>query len=74
MILPVTRGGRRDHVKVADLEAFLPADKAAAALASLDLDRDGVVSLQDMRDAVLQACAFLPSPPQGHPAWREATF
>ena len=37
-----------------DLEAFLPGDKAAAALATLDVDRDGTVSLADMRDAVLQ--------------------
>lgn len=46
----------RDHVTQEDLEAFLSPDKARAALASLDLDKDGHISLQDMRDAVLQAC------------------
>lgn len=45
---------RRQHVTLEDLQAFLPADKAAAALATLDVDRDGAVSLHDMRDAVLQ--------------------
>lgn len=49
------RRRRRDHITQEDIEAFLPADKAKAALASLDLDRDGHVSLQDMRDSVLQA-------------------
>lgn len=45
----------RDHVTQEDLEAFLSPDKARAALDSLDLDKDGHISLQDMRDAVLQA-------------------
>jgi Ca2+-binding EF-hand superfamily protein len=43
---------------VADLEAFLPPDKAAAALTTLDVDRDGKVSLHDMREAVLQVGAL----------------
>jgi hypothetical protein len=42
-------------VTLADLEAFLPPDKAAATLTTLDVDRDGQVSLHDMREAVLQA-------------------
>jgi len=50
---------RRQHVTLEDLQAFLPADKAAAALATLDVDRDGAVSLHDMRDAVLQVCSRL---------------
>lgn len=44
----------RQHVTLADLEAFLPPDKAAATMATLDVDRDGQVSLHDMREAVLQ--------------------
>ena len=44
----------RQHVTLADLEAFLPPDKAAATLTTLDVDRDGQVSLHDMREAVLQ--------------------
>ena len=43
---------------LADLEAFLPPDKAAAALTTLDVDRDGRVSLHDMREAVLQVGAL----------------
>ena len=44
----------RQHVTLADLEVFLPPDKAAATLTTLDVDRDGQVSLHDMREAVLQ--------------------
>lgn len=44
----------RQHVTLEDLNDFLPPDKAAAALATLDVDHDGAVSLHDMRDAVLQ--------------------
>lgn len=44
----------RQHVTLEDLKDFLPPDKAAAALATLDVDHDGTVSLHDMRDAVLQ--------------------
>ena len=36
-----------------DLQWFLPGDKAKAALAVLDVDGDGQVSMQDMRDAVV---------------------
>jgi hypothetical protein len=52
---------RRDYVVQSDLEDFLPADKAAEALKALDMDRDGHVSLQDMRDSVLQVRSS-PSP------------
>lgn len=48
----------RQHVTLADLEAFLPPDKAAATLTTLDVDRDGQVSLHDMREAVLQVRVF----------------
>eukprot|EP00208_Stichococcus_sp_RCC1054_P005886 CAMPEP_0206144266 /NCGR_PEP_ID=MMETSP1473-20131121/23556_1 /ASSEMBLY_ACC=CAM_ASM_001109 /TAXON_ID=1461547 /ORGANISM="Stichococcus sp, Strain RCC1054" /LENGTH=1146 /DNA_ID=CAMNT_0053540037 /DNA_START=541 /DNA_END=3978 /DNA_ORIENTATION=- len=51
-VLPT--GVQRDHVTQEDLEAFLSPDKVRAALDSLDLDKDGHISLQDMRDAVLQ--------------------
>ena len=47
---------------LADLEAFLPPDKAAATLTTLDVDRDGQVSLHDMREAVLQVRVVLLQP------------
>ena len=36
-----------------DLCCFLPADKAQAAFSLLDIDGDGKISLDDMRDAVI---------------------
>lgn len=36
-----------------DLQYFLPEDKARSALAVLDVDGDGKVSMCDMRDAVV---------------------
>lgn len=44
----------REHLTLADLEHFLPSDKAATALKVLDADADGQISLHDMRDSVLQ--------------------
>jgi Ca2+-binding EF-hand superfamily protein len=44
----------RSYVTQSDLEDFLPSVKAAEALKVLDMDRDGHVSLEDMRDCVLQ--------------------
>lgn len=36
-----------------DLQWFLPGDKARGALAVLDVDGDGKISMCDMRDAVV---------------------
>jgi Ca2+-binding EF-hand superfamily protein len=40
-------------VLLEDLEYFLPEDRARAALAVLDTDGDGRISMSDMRDAVV---------------------
>ena len=43
----------REFILLEDLYWFLPEDKAKAALAVLDVDADGKVSMADMRDAVV---------------------
>ncbi|CAL8466858.1 g6394 [Coccomyxa elongata] len=43
----------REFVVLEDLCCFLPTDKAKAALSVLDVDGDGKISLDDMRDAVI---------------------
>lgn len=44
----------RNYILPQDLIGFLPADKVDNAFEMLDMDGDGKVSLQDIRDAVLQ--------------------
>ena len=44
----------RNYILPQDLIGFLPADKVDNAFEMLDVDGDGKVSLQDIRDAVLQ--------------------
>ena len=46
--------GSRNYILPQDLVGFLPADKIDNAFEMLDVDGDGKVSLQDIRDAVLQ--------------------
>lgn len=43
----------REFVVLEDLCCFLPNDKAKGALSVLDVDGDGKISLDDMRDAVI---------------------
>lgn len=43
----------RDYVAFEDLRLFLPAHEALAALKILDLDSDGKIYPNEMRDAVL---------------------
>ncbi|KAA6420817.1 MAG: small conductance mechanosensitive ion channel family [Trebouxia sp. A1-2] len=43
----------RNHVLLEDVEYFLDKTKAKECFDMLDLDRDGKISLQDMRDAVV---------------------
>ena len=43
----------REFVVLEDLCCFLLSDKAKAALFVLDVDGDGKISLDDMRDAVI---------------------
>lgn len=43
----------REFILLEDLYWFLPEEKAKAALAVLDVDADGKVSMTDMRDAVV---------------------
>lgn len=44
----------RNYIILEDLQYFLPEDKAKKALQVLDVDGDGKISLQDVRDAVIQ--------------------
>ena len=44
----------RNYILPQDLVSFLPADKIDHAFETLDMDGDGRVSLQDIRDAVVQ--------------------
>ena len=43
----------RDYIAFEDLRLFLPAHEALAALKILDLDADGKILPNEMRDAVL---------------------
>ena len=46
-------GSRREYIAFEDLRLFLPAHEALAALKILDLDADGKILPNEMRDAVL---------------------
>ena len=53
----------RTYILPQDLVGFLPAEKVDHAFEMLDVDGDGKVSLQDIRDAVIQIYKVSPGQP-----------